>query len=226
MQNMRYGANGIPQGQTSPVKSGHNNVDLSRIKVVVVGDGGTGKTSLLVVFTDGEFPEEYVPTVFENYTAEMMTEVGSVHLLLWDTAGQEDYDRLRPLSYDRADVIVLCYDVMSVSSFENISIRWAPEIRHFCPGTPCILVGCKTDLRKDTDFARSLRQQGRDPVTTQRGETMANDIGAVAFIECSAKDMDNVDEVFVLATQLAMGAGSKDSKSTVLFTNCSNCAIL
>lgn len=60
----------------------------------------------------------------------------------------------------------------------------------------------------------------------QQGETMANDIGAVAFIECSAKNMDNVDEVFVLATQLAMSAGSKDSKSSVLFTNCSNCAIL
>ena len=61
--------------------------------------------------------------------------------------GQEDYDRLRPMSYDNANVLILCYDVASISSFQNIEVRWDPEVKHFCPGIPKLLVACKTDLR-------------------------------------------------------------------------------
>lgn len=82
MQNMRYAANGIPQRERSPVKSGGNNGDLSRIKVVVVGDGGTGKTSLLVVFTDGEFPE--VDLRFFLFTYKIS--IYLVWFLWWSTA--------------------------------------------------------------------------------------------------------------------------------------------
>ena len=70
--------------------------------------------------------------------------------MLFDTAGQEDYDRLRPLSYDQVDIVIICYDVTSPTSFENVQIRWIPETKHFCPEAPIILVACKTDLRHDT----------------------------------------------------------------------------
>ncbi|KAK2843631.1 hypothetical protein Q7C36_011846 [Tachysurus vachellii] len=92
-----------------------------RKKLVVVGDGACGKTCLLIVFSKDEFPEVYVPTVFENYLA------------LWDTAGQEDYDRLRPLSYPDTDVILMCFSVDSPDSLENIPEKWVPEVKHFCP---------------------------------------------------------------------------------------------
>ena len=66
---------------------------------------------------------------------------------LWDTAGQEDYDRLRPLSYPDADVILICFSIDSSDSLRNITDKWVPEVNHFCPNVPVILVGNKMDLR-------------------------------------------------------------------------------
>lgn len=82
-----------------------------RSKLVVIGDGTVGKTCLLVAFAKGDFDEEYIPTVFETYVADI--EVDGIHteLALWDTAGQEDYDRLRPMSYPDTDILLLAYAV-------------------------------------------------------------------------------------------------------------------
>ena len=77
-----------------------------------------------------------------------------VELALWDTAGQEDYDRLRPLSYPDTDVILMCFSVDSPDSLENIPEKWTPEVKHFCPNVPIILVGNKKDLRNDPNTMR------------------------------------------------------------------------
>ena len=69
--------------------------------------------------------------------------VDQVELALWDTAGQEDYDRLRPLSYPDTDVILMCFSIDSPDSLENIPEKWTPEVKHFCPLVPIILVGNK-----------------------------------------------------------------------------------
>ena len=68
-------------------------------------------------------------------------------MALWDTAGQEDYDRLRPLSYPDTDVILMCFSVDSPDSLQNIPEKWVPEVKHFCPNVPIVLVGNKKDLR-------------------------------------------------------------------------------
>ena len=80
-----------------------------------------------------------------------------MQLALWDTAGQEDYDRLRPLSYPDTDVLLLCFAVDNPDSFENVADKWAVELHAFCPGAPIILVGTKTDLRHDSDVIKSLQ---------------------------------------------------------------------
>ncbi|XP_057584905.1 rho-related GTP-binding protein RhoD isoform X3 [Hippopotamus amphibius kiboko] len=138
------------------------------VKVVLVGDGGCGKTSLLMVFAEGAFPESYTPTVFEKLAMNLQVKGKPVHLQIWDTAGQVDYDRLRPLFYPDASVLLLCFDVTSPHSFDNISNRWYPEVNHFCKEVPIVVVGCKTDLRKDTSLVKKLRKHGLEPVTYHR----------------------------------------------------------
>uniref|UniRef100_A0A8C6YR17 Rho-related GTP-binding protein RhoD n=1 Tax=Nothoprocta perdicaria TaxID=30464 RepID=A0A8C6YR17_NOTPE len=140
----------------------------TEIKAVIVGDGGCGKTSLLMVFARGDFPKVYVPTVFEKYTASFQVGGKPVKIHLWDTAGQEDYDRLRPLSYSDANVILMCFDVTNPSSYDNILTKWCPEVSHFCKGVPVVLVGCKTDLRKDRAVLRRLHEDRLEPITYQR----------------------------------------------------------
>jgi small GTP-binding protein len=94
-----------------------------------VGDGACGKTCLLIVFSKDQFPDVYVPTVFENYVADTEVDGKQVELALWDTAGQEDYDRLRPLSYPDTDVILMCFSIDSPDSLDNIPEKWVPEVR-------------------------------------------------------------------------------------------------
>ena len=102
-------------------------VDPSSIKLVVVGDGAVGKTCLLYVYNKGEFPEEYVPTVFENAAKSTTFKGKPVTLRLFDTAGQEEYDRLRPLSYPGSNLVLLCFSVANRTTFDAISSKVCPS---------------------------------------------------------------------------------------------------
>ena len=175
-----------------------------RKKLVIVGDGACGKTCLLIVFSKDQFPEVYVPTVFENYVADIEVDGKCVELALWDTAGQEDYDRLRPLSYPDTDVILMCFSIDSPDSLENIPEKWTPEVRHFCPIVPIVLVGNKKDLKFDEATRRELQKSKQEPVKTEDGRAMSEKIGAYAYLECSAKMNDGVREVFETATRAAL----------------------
>ncbi|KAI9226366.1 MAG: P-loop containing nucleoside triphosphate hydrolase protein [Piptocephalis tieghemiana] len=157
-------------------------IPVPRYKVVVVGDGFVGKTCLLHTQAHGEFPRGYAPTVFENYILPLEASgelINPVELSLWDTAGQEDYDRLRPLSYPGASVFLLCYAVDNPVSLRNLSERWIPEVRHHSPRTPIILVGLKGDLRGDPRVNQPM-------VRVEDVLELSARAGAAGHLECSA----------------------------------------
>lgn len=171
--------------------------EVLKRKIVVVGDGTCGKTCLLTVFNTGQFPTGvYVPTIFENSVKDFIVDNKQVVAELWDTAGQEDFDRLRTLSYSDTDVVLVAFAVDSPESLENVTVKWMPEVRRYCAGLPVILVGCKTDLRQDNRTLELLAKTGEQPVTLSKGISMARSIGAYKYVECSAKQNVDVQEVF------------------------------
>uniref|UniRef100_A0A2I3H330 Rho-related GTP-binding protein RhoG n=1 Tax=Nomascus leucogenys TaxID=61853 RepID=A0A2I3H330_NOMLE len=145
-----------------------------------------GETCLLIGYTTNAFPGEYIPTVFDNYSANVRVDEKLVNLGLWDTVAQEDYDRLCPLSYPQTDVFLICFSLVSPASFENVRAKWYPEVRHHCPNTPIILVGTKLELRDDKDTIEKLKEKKLTPITYLQGLAMAKEIGAVKYLKCSA----------------------------------------
>ncbi|MCJ8749768.1 hypothetical protein PDJAM_G00180200 [Pangasius djambal] len=169
---------------------------MQTIKCVVVGDGAVGKTCLLISYTTNKFPSEYVPTVFDNYAVTVMIGGEPYTLGLFDTAGQEDYDRLRPLSYPQTDVFLVCFSVVSPSSFENVREKWVPEISHHCPRTPFLLVGTQVDLRDDSNTVEKLAKNKQRPLSPESGDKLARDLRAVKYVECSALTQRGLKNVF------------------------------
>eukprot|EP01120_Amphizonella_sp_Union-15-10_P009898 TRINITY_DN384_c0_g1_i1.p1 TRINITY_DN384_c0_g1~~TRINITY_DN384_c0_g1_i1.p1 ORF type:complete len:198 (-),score=20.94 TRINITY_DN384_c0_g1_i1:168-761(-) len=186
---------------------------MKSVKCVIVGDGSVGKTCLLVSYTTNSFPTKYVPTVFDNYCANMIVDKTPINLGLWDTAGQEDYDRLRPLSYPMTDVFLLAFSIVSPESLDNIRSKWFPEVAHHSPNTPTLLIGTKEDLRDDPESLKILSAKKATPVTPEQGTAMTKEIGAVRYLECSALTQKGVREVFEWAVRTVFD-GKKSGKVT------------
>ncbi|KAJ3120812.1 GTP-binding protein Rho1 [Physocladia obscura] len=234
--------------------------DLPKVKFVVVGDGFCGKTCLLTVYNNGEFPgvreiyknfcafvrtmtynastqhnlenkkKDYIPTVFENTTKIIDLDGRHVTLALWDTAGQEDYSRLRPLTYTDSHAILICFSIDSPDSLENVVENWITEVTHFCRNVPVILVGCKKDLRTDPKTVAFLEKNGQEPVLTEQGQSVAAKIRAKYF-ECSALTGEGVNNVFEYAARVAMayrygGVKARPPGTTGASTKPEKCSLL
>ena len=151
---------------------------MQSVKCVVVGDGGVGKTSLLISYTTSAFPGDYIPRVLDSYSANVMMGITPVNLGLWDTSAVgEDHERFPALLYPGANVFFLCYS--DRRSWENIKTKWHPKISHHCPGTPFLLVSTKSDLAVGDDELIVQRMLEASSVTREEGQELANSTGVV-----------------------------------------------
>ncbi|EQB45534.1 hypothetical protein CGLO_15585 [Colletotrichum gloeosporioides Cg-14] len=177
-----------------------NPPNVIRRKLVIIGDGACGKTSLLSVFTLGYFPtfrtpvwssekhpltSSQIPTVFENY----------------DRRTTRGFDRWHTA---RRMVILIGFSVDTPDSLDNVRHKWVEEVTRLCPGVPIILVGLKKDLREDPVAIEEMRKKSLRFVTSQEGDTAAKEIGARKYLECSSLSGEGVDDVFEAATRAAL----------------------
>ncbi|ERN08815.1 ras-related protein RABC1 [Amborella trichopoda] len=154
-------------------------------KLLLIGDSGVGKSSLLLSFTSDTF-DDLSPTIGVDFKIKMLTLGGKrLKLAIWDTAGQERFRTLTSSYYRGAQGIILVYDVTRRETFTNLSDVWAKEVDLYSTNQDCIkmLVGNKVD------------KESERVVTKKEGIAFAREYGCL-FIECSAKTRVNVQQCF------------------------------
>ena len=140
------------------------------VKLVVVGDGAVGKTCMIMCYTKDEFPEGYTPTVFDAHKGVMEFKAKEVQVHVWDTAGQEDLARLRPLAYPNANCFLVCFSLVDRESLKSAYTQWRNELMTLGPANcPKILVGLKSDLR--TEYLKD-ENKAQQCITTEEGQKM------------------------------------------------------
>ena len=169
------------------------------IKLVVVGDAGVGKTSLFITYTTGKFPSEYVPKVFDGYASDVKIAEETYTLQLFeavDNWGDYQNERLRLLSYPNTTIFLVCFSVGHPPSFENVQDKYVPEIKHYCPEVPFLLVGTQADLRHDRATLDKLAKNKEKAVSKEAGEMVAKSLKAAKYVECSALTGEGIKNVF------------------------------
>ncbi|CAL8389283.1 unnamed protein product [Arctogadus glacialis] len=178
------------------------------VKCVLVGDTAVGKTSLLLRFTSEEFPEAYKPTVYENMGVDVYMDGAPISLGLWDTAGDDTYQSIRPMSYQQADVVLLCFSVANPSSLADVRHKWMAEVRRHLPAVPVVVVGLQTDQRE----ASQLRGGGAPCIGVAEGRQVAQELQAMGYLECSALANRGVQKVFECAVRIAVKQSRRQAR--------------
>ncbi|CAI6451730.1 BPK_HP2_G0024430.mRNA.1.CDS.1 [Saccharomyces cerevisiae] len=174
------------------------------------------------------FPKFMSLLFLKNYIHDIFVDSKHITLSLWDTAGQEEFDRLRSLSYSDTQCIMLCFSIDSRDSLENVQNKWVGEITDHCEGVKLVLVALKCDLRNNENESNAITpnniqqdnsvsndngnninstSNGKNLISYEEGLAMAKKIGALRYLECSAKLNKGVNEAFTEAARVALTAG-------------------
>lgn len=178
------------------------------IKIGVVGDGTVGKTTLLLSYITNAFLTDYTPTVFDNFSAIENIDGNLVNVILWDTAGQDDYKQIRTTCYEKVnyDIFLLCFSVVHRDSFENVKYKWLDELKAKAPNTPYVLMGTKTDMRKDDD---------QNHISFKEGEKRSKEIKAKSYLECTATSPASVTKAIVEAIHILTDPMKKEREKNL-----------
>lgn len=187
----------------SPIKK-RPSQERPKFKCTLVGAPGIGKSSLVRNFIHRDSASDaYFPTTIESYDTVVKLDKCDIHLDLSDTGGKDEFDQLRPLSYPKTDVFILCYAIDSMSSFAEVTERWLPEIRHYNPGAPIILVATKTDLRhSQSKGEQKILEQ--DIVRQADGKALLKQQQLSDYLEFSSLNPGSASSIFETAVRLAM----------------------
>lgn len=173
-------------------------------KVIVIGNTNVGKTSILTKYCDGDFSEtDFSPTIgvdFKMKTLEHPLEQRQIRLQIWDTAGQERFRTLVSQYYRGAHCVLMCYDILSPSSFEKLQQDWFNDLSKLIDlkQTKIVVVGCRKDLLNQSPADRKQD----DIVPLEQVEIWARLQGFSFAIETSAKTGENIDQLFEQVTDV------------------------
>ncbi|XP_026059881.1 rho-related GTP-binding protein RhoH-like [Carassius auratus] len=189
-----------------------NGLAETSVKCVLVGDCAVGKTALLVRFTSETFPDSYRPTVYENTGVDVFMDGIQISLGLWDTAGHDTFRQIRPMSYQQADVVLLCYSVANPNSLHNLRYKWIAEVREFLPKVPVLVVATQTDHREMGPYRTNC-------TTASDGKQVAQEIRAKGYLECSALSNRGVQQVFECAVRTAVNRARRRTRRRLMDLN-------
>jgi len=159
-------------------------------KLLIIGDSGVGKSSILLRFSDNLFSGTYITTIGVDFKIRTIEVEGEkVKLQIWDTAGQERFRTITATYYRGTQGVMVVYDVSNLDSFGNVR-RWLQEIEQNCDDVVRILVGNKCDAPDKK-------------VTSDEGQALASQMD-IPFFETSAKDNLNIETVFDEITKLVL----------------------
>ncbi|KAK1341207.1 hypothetical protein QTO34_017610 [Cnephaeus nilssonii] len=190
---------------------------VARCKLVLVGDVQCGKTAMLQVLAKDCYPETYVPTVFENYTACLETEEQRVelqslgHLSSFSpTTGSPTMTMFRPLCYSDSDAVLLCFDISRPETVDSALKKVMEDGNpRLLSQHPVLLIGCKTDLRTDLSTLMELSHQKQAPISYEQGCAIAKQLGAEIYLEGSAFTSEkSIHSIFRTASMVCLNKPS------------------
>lgn len=153
-------------------------------KIVVVGNGGVGKTSLIKQYTEGNFQNDYIKTIGAQFSKYIETfKNDAVKLFFWDIAGQPEFKFMRPTFYQGAKAGILVFSLTDNDSFNDL-IEWYENIKSHCGDIPVVMFGNKDDLKEAKDF------------DDKKIDALKKDINFIKYSRTSAKTGENVYDAF------------------------------
>ena len=180
---------------------------MKDVKCTIFGDYAVGKTSMINVFINGSFYEDYIPNIEGIYNKKLMVNETIINLDIIDTSRCDCFLHILEKYHLIADVFMLCFSIDMQESLENITKYWFPLIKSHCPEAPFILVGMKIDKKNENTTVKLIEES--------KIEEIKQKIKPLAYIECSSKINYNIINAFeILITEFIHSSTKTKKKFT------------